>query len=65
MLLALRDSLLNNYELLGLEMVQQILMHNSVIFMYVCVCMDYKSVSIVKLSLAEVINDVPLVVLFT
>lgn len=65
MLLALHDSLLSNYELLGLEMMQQILMHNLVGFLYVCVCMDSKSVSIAKLSLAEVINDVLVIILFT
>lgn len=33
--------------------------------MHVYVCMDYKSVNTVKLSLAEIINDVLVVILFT
>lgn len=33
--------------------------------MHVYVFMDYKSVNVVKLSLAEIINDVLVVILFT
>lgn len=33
--------------------------------MHVYLCMDYKSVNIVKLSLAEFINDMLVVILFT
>lgn len=33
--------------------------------MHVYLCMDYKSVNIVKLSLAEIINDMLVIILFT